>query len=271
MFRNEFDVLEIRLHELDKMVDFFVLVEGNFTFQGGEKPLHFGLALETHSLPPGIEKFRQRIHYVPLTESPDTEDPWTRESFQRNAILLGLEDATPGDGVMIGDVDEIPRAKALPKAFERLAHCDQVSLEQSLSFYHVNALANIPWYGTQCLSVQRIREKSPQAARTDRANNEIEPNGGAHWCNLGDAAWLIEKIESFSHMEVNLPRYKDPKLLAACIDSHKEMTDRDDLKFEVKALEDIWLPRYLLDNQERFAHLLAEPSERLAETAVRDG
>jgi hypothetical protein len=41
MFFNEFDVLEIRLNELDDVVDYFVLVESQQTFQGHKKPLVF--------------------------------------------------------------------------------------------------------------------------------------------------------------------------------------------------------------------------------------
>ena len=40
-FFNELDLLEIRLNELDLVVDKFVLVEANFTHQGKEKRLLF--------------------------------------------------------------------------------------------------------------------------------------------------------------------------------------------------------------------------------------
>lgn len=40
-FFNEFDILEIRLHEMDPWVDLFVLVESAETFSGNSKPLWF--------------------------------------------------------------------------------------------------------------------------------------------------------------------------------------------------------------------------------------
>ena len=40
-FFNEFDLLEIRLNELDSVVDKFVLVEATKTFSGLDKPLYF--------------------------------------------------------------------------------------------------------------------------------------------------------------------------------------------------------------------------------------
>ena len=40
-FYDEFDILEIRLHELKDVVDKFVLVEGSITFQHKPKPYYF--------------------------------------------------------------------------------------------------------------------------------------------------------------------------------------------------------------------------------------
>ena len=39
LFFNELDLLEIRLNELDEVVDYFVIVEGESTFQSKPKEL----------------------------------------------------------------------------------------------------------------------------------------------------------------------------------------------------------------------------------------
>jgi beta-1,4-mannosyl-glycoprotein beta-1,4-N-acetylglucosaminyltransferase len=41
IFFNEFELLEIRLNELNDVVDKFVLVEATKTHQGKDKPLYF--------------------------------------------------------------------------------------------------------------------------------------------------------------------------------------------------------------------------------------
>lgn len=41
IFFNELDILELRLKELGHVVDKFVLVEANRTFQNGPKPYYF--------------------------------------------------------------------------------------------------------------------------------------------------------------------------------------------------------------------------------------
>lgn len=51
LFNSEWDILEIRLHELSKVVDRFIILEAECTFTGGLKPLTFQEILSgNHSL-----------------------------------------------------------------------------------------------------------------------------------------------------------------------------------------------------------------------------
>ncbi|MBY0430568.1 MAG: N-acetylglucosaminyltransferase, partial [Rhodospirillales bacterium] len=103
-FFNEFDVLEIRLHELQGVVDRFVLVEADRTHAGQPKPLYF------HENRQRFAAFLDRIEHVVVRDMPEGDDPWRRERFQRDCITRGLGGAGPDDLVMVSDVDEIPRA-----------------------------------------------------------------------------------------------------------------------------------------------------------------
>jgi len=60
LFGGEFNLLEIRLHELYDTVDFFVLVESNFTLQNTPKPLYYDLYKHHFS------KFHDKIVHVNL-------------------------------------------------------------------------------------------------------------------------------------------------------------------------------------------------------------
>lgn len=248
LYRDEPECLEIRLHELSPYVELFVLVESDTTFQGNPKPLLYD--------PARYEGFP--IRHVVVDDMSDTDDPWERETHQRNAILRGL-DGVPDDAVaLIGDVDEIPRQESLPKPVQLIRESvHQISLEQVLCFYKFDLwCTSLPWYGTQVLTVGRMRQNSPQDARVNRSGNLIKSKAGWHFTNLGDPDWIIDKIEAFSHSEVNLPKYKDPVLLQRCIDEGREMTGRTDLTFEVDESGD--LPEWLLENRDRFAHLFAK-------------
>ena len=250
MYRDEPDCLDIRLHELSRFVELTVVVEGDHTFQGNPKPLLFDFDRWADIYP---------IEHVVVTDWPDSTDPWAWEAHQREAVLQGL-DGVPDDALVLwGDADEIPNPDVIPEA-ERLIRdvCPQVSLEQQLAFYHVNNVASEAWYGTQALSAGRLRANGGERSRRDRTANAIVRNGGWHWSNLGDPAWIVEKIEAFSHSEVNLPEYKDPVFLEACIRAGSEMTGRSDLNFTRLDPDDMDLPAYLLENRDRFSHLFAD-------------
>ena len=82
---NEDHMVDLRLNILDKYIDFFVIVEGNKTWQNNPKNLKFDIKKFT--------KFRDKIIYIPVTDLPDGEDPYLRENYQRNSISRGIKDA----------------------------------------------------------------------------------------------------------------------------------------------------------------------------------
>ena len=104
-FFNEFDLLELRLHELNDVVDFFVLSEATKTFTGLDKPLYF----EENKTQ--FAEFLPKIKHV-IVEPPETNDPWIRERFQRDEMFKTL-DCQSNDVIMLSDVDEIISAEAV--------------------------------------------------------------------------------------------------------------------------------------------------------------
>src|SRR5215831_14334612 len=102
-FFNELDILEIRLHELYRDVDTFVLVEAPWTHQGDPKPLFFEENKRR------FKRFLPQIRHVVVPDQPKTDDPWVRERYQRECIRLGLADVRSGDLVIVSDADEIVR------------------------------------------------------------------------------------------------------------------------------------------------------------------
>ncbi|KAG5914564.1 hypothetical protein E4U42_000422, partial [Claviceps africana] len=118
MVNTELDFLEIRLHALYDHVDWFVVVESPKTFQGGDKalvirdhwdrfrPYHAKMIYHELAFPPGFHPRRA----------------WDYEDLQRDAtyeqVLLGQKQdpaqaPSPGDVLVVSDVDEIPRPDTL--------------------------------------------------------------------------------------------------------------------------------------------------------------
>lgn len=108
-FFNELELLELRLHELAGVVDKFVLVEATQTHTNRPKPLHYQ---ENRAR---FGAFHGQIIHVVVEDLPVSADPWVPENFQRNCIARGLTACRPDDFVLVSDLDEIPRARAVEK------------------------------------------------------------------------------------------------------------------------------------------------------------
>src|SRR5208337_3284906 len=138
MFFDELDLLEVRLNELNPIVDHFVIVESLERF-GSCKPKSAFLQ-ENWNV---VKSFEHKIKYVLLPHLEptytDKTSGWQREAFQRNAMLPAvLELSTSSDDiVLISDCDEIPRAEAVCNSLNRVrGGLHYLSLD--LFWYNVN-------------------------------------------------------------------------------------------------------------------------------------
>ena len=250
-YATDLDLLDIRLHELADVVDRFVVVEACQTFTGKRKPLHLYHNRQRFA------EFADRLDYVTLHDLP-TGDAWTREAYQRNAILAGLQDAAEDDIVLMGDCDEIPRAASVGQAVDALRHRPIVAFGQRLSFYYANVICfTTDWRGTLAATVKTCREVTPQGMRDARNAVGAIRNAGWHMTNIvgrqGVAA-LQTKITSFSHTEVATPAILDEAHLRECVALGKDPSGRTDILFRVERDERDY-PRYVLEHMSDFGHL----------------
>lgn len=128
---NEEELLELRLNELEHVVDAWVLVEATHTFSGKPKTAMLDLEDQRWS------RFRDRIIHVIVDDMPMNVDAWGRERHQRNAIMRGLGECDPHDLVILGDADEILRPGAIEEIGRRLDTGFAVPM-LSFSYYHLN-------------------------------------------------------------------------------------------------------------------------------------
>ena len=109
LFRNELDLLEARLTELNSAVYRHILVESPVTFSGDAKPLYY---LENQER---FAPWKDKIIHVTADLS-DCMDCWGREMVSREAITQGLTDLEDEDIFLISDVDEIPMADMIQES-----------------------------------------------------------------------------------------------------------------------------------------------------------
>lgn len=195
MLRDEMDLLECRLTELEGVPNLVhVIVEADVT-HGGNKPREY--VYPDHRA--RFEPWADRICYVQASGLPDTPDAWDREHAQREWGWQGLKawDADPDDIVLHGDLDEIPTALAArwvkPRGFVRF--------RQTLYCFALDWKHPEPWWGTVAGRVRDIGRFSDMRDARCHFLPEIE-DGGWHLSYMGSHEDNVRKIEAFCHPEV---------------------------------------------------------------------
>lgn len=272
IFYNELDLLEVRLNELSPIVDKFVIVEATETFQGDSKELFFRDNKDR------FEKFNDKIiHHV--VDYPDyLNEGWEREFYLRDSIQAALKhksNISIHDEVIISDADEIPSRESVRKA----VGLNGVKIfSQSVHYYYFNLKlkGEARWLGPVMAAYKDLT--SPQDFRnryTQHLENpgklpfawytvllettlsimntkqvNIIDDGGWHFSYLGDIDYIVDKIESFSHSELNKEKYKDPESIKKAIREGEDLFEQG-LVFERVNLGSNF-PQFVINNKVLF-------------------
>jgi hypothetical protein len=187
LFRDELDVLEMRLTELDgSRVWRHVLIEAPVDHQGHPKPLHYAENRERFAA------WNDRIIHV--VAALPAGDPWARINAQRDAALPVLADAGPDDVVHIADVDEIPSLAALAAVPEPAVAFRMWLHPFAVDWQH-------PEPQLTGVSVRRSLLGSLTAARDRRSRYPAVDGAGRHFTFLGGQDAIRGKLQAFCHLE----------------------------------------------------------------------
>lgn len=232
LINSELDLLSLRLHFLDNIVDRFVIVESPRTLSGNEKPLYYEL---------NKEKFAQYqskiIHLVAPVES--HLSAWEYEYFQRNYIKEGLKDCDDNDIILIGDVDEIVNLKEilqqknleLPALVELPVYYYFINLKSAYKFA-VNLLCHYSF-----IKDKYIGERNATYPKyVDKVIKMSDVKTGWHLSFLFglDVPRYQEKIMAFSHQEYNTPFFLDEKRILKCVQLGIDLFERTEIIFLFK-------------------------------------
>jgi len=271
-FFNELELLELRLHELDPVVDQFVLVEAALTHSYHPKPLHFA----EHKA--RFEKFLPKITYIVVTEFPEAGgNRWVAENYQRNAIARGLQECKPDDVIIVSDIDEIVRARAV------LENKDKPGIKffrQQQYYYYLNCAqkqgiwdrAKMAFY-RDLRSPQWLRDyPKPSVPHPTRWQKKIAKyrhrwrqrfrspdifidNGGWHFSYLGGLERIREKIKAFAHSEYDNEEFLALERLERVLATGEDLYGRRNMAFEFVPIDDSF-PRYLREHPERYENMV---------------
>ena len=267
LINTELDWLEIRLHELDQEVDYFVVLESASSFQKTPKPLYLQDSLSR------FQAFQHKLIHGVLNETGITipeDDAWEHERFTRNALfeqvilsLTGPEAPSIGDVLLIGDIDEIPRLSTLT-ALRNCAFPPRVTLRSQMYYYSYQWLhRGEQWHHPQATYFNSQDTVKPEDLRQGKPDAELY-NSAWHCSScfptMND---LKNKITSFSHKSYNQPYFLDSERLLQKVRRGEDLFEREKELYD-RIDDNPDLPQYLRkeENRRKFAYLLDRDPEK---------
>lgn len=271
-FFNELELLEVRLQELDPVVDRFVLAEAPRTHSNQPKPLYFQENRER------FKKYLPKITHIVVDDLPDTADAWLLEGLQRRGVDRGLRQCRPDDIILHSDADEIPDPRviaqlpgkmkfargvftdlihgairnptvsSLLRAWLKKSHPFVWLLEQRQFYYFLNCMSESHpiWLGTRATFYRDFSS----AFDLRRWEGHRVPNAGWHFSYMGGAERVRQKLASFAHQEFNKPEFTDLKYLEQTLKDGRWALG-DEHKLRVVPVDDSF-PESIRGAQERF-------------------
>lgn len=256
-FYNEVELLELRFLELYDVVDKFIIVEANKTFKGDHKPF----ILEENKW--RFTKWWDKVAHIKVIIPDNLTDAWSREKYQRNSFMTFLYSMqlSLDDIVVITDVDEIPNIDVLKYIKESFSLKGIYKLEMDSYFGSLyNKQKSVKWYHPKIMDWETLRASNPEDCRLN-FNCQWWEKGGWHFTYFGGPSRISNKIDSFSHQEYNLPKFKDQNYI------HQKIKNGEDLFGEWRNFEKIdpekntFLPKnwkLLLGNEEKYGIKIEE-------------
>ena len=258
-FFDENEILEIRLNELNKYVDYFVIVEAGQNHRGIKKNKNINEDI--------INKFKSKVRYYYIDSFDKNLSPWQRENFQRNYINIGLHDAKKDDVVIVSDADEIPNLKNFN--FESVNNF-VFAFQQIHTMYKFNLIRERDWIGSKLCSYKKL--KSPQWLRnlkTHKKYNRLRIDkyfsstyefnfknineGGWHFGWIKKSNEIVKKLESFAHAEYDKDSIKNNDFIERCILNEINFLNTNQKLIKDK---DINLPSFITENKNKFIDFL---------------
>jgi beta-1,4-mannosyl-glycoprotein beta-1,4-N-acetylglucosaminyltransferase len=252
-FFNEKELIQLRIKYLNDIVDYFVVVEGNFTHTGKEKKWNFQDILNNE-----LKDFSHKIKYhkmqIDLEKADREKSPnyidkkngrsWKVENMQRNYIKQACEEFLPDDIIIISDVDEIPSKEKISfiksSDFKIIA---PVSFDQALFHLNCKYLSLEQWVGSVVVTKELIDKYEPQVFRAYKDRISRFKDSGWSFSSFGGISRIKVKFESFAHQEYNKNEYINEEHLKKSAELGTDIFYRDVKK---KKIDKNFFPKDLL-------------------------
>ena len=282
-------LFEVRLNVLDKYVDEFIVAEALYTHSGKLKKINFNKEM----YPKFKNRIKHIIvenepkNIVPIEQN--KEDAFNhsiyrlnaakRIEFQRNALSKVFDNKNYNDWIIYSDSDEIPNLENID--FKKIKE-KYLLFKQNMFYYKFNlSLPNINWYGSKACqykdltSISELRNIKPKKygwwrldtilKKNKFININIIKNGGWHFTEIKTPKEIFIKHSNDEHhdefdktgiFEENIKDMVKNRYIPYDhnIDQKewKKKWNKDN-RIKLSIVKDSMLPKYLIDNNEKYS------------------
>lgn len=258
-FKNEIDVLEIRLETIGHLCDAIVLAEATVDQRGRPKDLVY----PQHEA--RFSKWSDKIRYVVVDDMPGGqthEDDIKRERHQRECLIRGMPDLQAGDKAYISDLDEIPSPQALSQGIAGAPLRFAMDLHvYSLNWRWLDRGCRIGTLGAVLRGEDILRQGVCQSVLWDSSVQSLPGISGWHLTYQGGVEAIRSKITGMMDKAANLvmPGMDPDSILTdewiqESIDTGRDIFGRTYRQTEWVELGE--LPPIICRQPEKYAHMM---------------
>lgn len=268
LFKNELDLLEIQLEELYDVVDYFILLETERSFQNTIRE-DFG-CFKHHK--DRFSKYLDKILYAQYEshQYPDEYQTMTPRNMRNfnyemlKEVVRGLR--LPSDTIVLyGDCDEFPRKELVDhiRRNEIPVKPDTImNLQMSLYYFYFNYVCTShPWNGFKLLGLELfLSHPIYETIRCmhDRIQIPTLINCGWHYSYFGDVDYVLDKINTLSHVENKTEKIMNRQNIIESMATGRDIYHRDNHHWKILRKDGLDLPRAVQANPEKYKQYFHE-------------
>ena len=247
-YHNEADLFDLRYNILKDVVDEFVVVESVTAFNGEPKELNFEKIKDKY---PKVRYYVNKDEYTQdeveqARKSPNTNNGihrWMHEFLQKESIKKALTHLQDDDIVFVGDVDEIVEPMFYQNPPDKLT-----KFKLRVYTYYLNLRSNEQFWGPICARYGDIKNECLNHLRNNDERKNTIGECGWHFTNQGG----LESVKKKIYDQYN-PEVFNENLIEK-LDERFGKVDFGGRDFILK-VDESELPKYLLENKQRYLHL----------------
>lgn len=241
MFNDEFEMLDLRLELSKNYVDKWIVLEGNKTWSGKEKPFHLKNNFEKYS-----KLYNKKIDLICL-EIPNGYKDWQCENFSRASLQQGINQYDDNDIIIHSDLDEILNPILISEIVQQVKKENKpVSCTLDMFIYKFDQKVERKWNGNVVAKKYMFTDpqhlyKGNSSKRKNRELCTIFPKiAGWHWTWIGDDERIKNKVVSCIESQ-----HRDPDQVLNALKqqdtqaaiNHKCKTTRVEVDYPVEVLQ----------------------------------